>query len=123
MLKRPRNQPKIAHRTRSFRGRLPRRQPGPTEKLHIGSWLAALELKQIDVAQRAKIGRAYLNNLINPKTPDKPPNPSALVMLRLSRVMGVSVNELYEEPPTRAELARLRRYQPATLGSLLETRS
>lgn len=126
MAERPKKPGKLGPRTKATHPKKvakPKVTPaGPHEQLHIGQWLAVLELQQIDVAKSAKIGRAYMNNLINPKKPDKPPKPSALVMLRISRAMGVSVNELYETPPTKAELERLRRYQPSTLGSLLEAR-
>lgn len=123
MAKRPTKPGKFGSRTKPTRQQAPKARlqpgPGPSEQLHIGQWLSALDLQQIDVARDAKIGRAYLNNLINPKNPDKPPKPSALVMLRVSRAMGVSVNDLYAPPPTKAEIARLRSYQSTTLGSLM----
>lgn len=123
MAKRPTKSGKHGSRTKPTRPQKPAKSrvqaAGPHEQLQLGQWLAALDLQQIDVAKDAKIGRAYMNNLINPKNPEKPPKPSALVMLRVSRAMGVSVNDLYAPPPTKAEIARLRSYQSTTLGSLM----
>lgn len=94
--------------------------PGPTEMLHLGLWISALELKQIDVAEKSGFGRAYINNLINPKK-ERHRNPSAIALLRISRAIGVTVNELFELPPSKAELSRLRRLRPETLGNLVDT--
>ncbi len=86
--------------------------------LFLGEWLDRLDLKQSEIADEAKITRAYMNNLVNPPKDKKRKNPSIAVMLRIYKATGVSVNDLYTPPPSRAESARLKQYQQSTIDAL-----
>jgi transcriptional regulator with XRE-family HTH domain len=86
--------------------------------LFLGQWLDRLKLKQSEIADKVGITRAYMNNLCNPPKGQKRKNPSISVMLRISKATGVSVNDLYSPPPSRAESLRLRQYQASTIDAL-----
>ncbi len=95
-----------------------RAEPQEPPELFLGEWLDRLGLQQKEVAQAAGITPAYLNNLVNPAKLKQRKNPRIAVMLRISAAIGVSINDLYKRPPTRAEADRLRQFQPSTIDAL-----
>lgn len=71
------------------------------------------------MAKAAGIGKSYMSLMVSGKRN----NPAAVKLLWISQVLEVTVNELYTPPPTKVELARLRKFQPKTIESLLESGS
>lgn len=92
-----------------------RRPPRPNEVLYLGQWLARLEREQSEVAKAAGIGKSYMSLMVSGKRD----NPATVKLLRISRVLGVTVNSLYEAPPTKEEMERIRQMGPGPLAVML----
>jgi transcriptional regulator with XRE-family HTH domain len=86
------------------------------KKLHLGEWLARLNVKQADLARDVEVSEPYLSNLIS----GKKLNPSVSLLLTISDRLGISVNDLYKPPPSIAALEDLRNYSPSVVQQLLE---
>jgi len=84
-------------------------------KFYLGEWIARLQRSQVDVAEAVGIGKPYLSQLIS----GEKKNPSAALVLQLSEVLGVTVNDLYKPPPTAASVESLRAYSPGVLQQLI----
>lgn len=88
--------------------------------LYIGQWASRLQRKPSEIARAVGITESYLSLLISG---DKK-NPSATLLMDISEVLGISVNDLYRPPPTRevtGAVVQLRPDQLAVLGELLDT--
>jgi transcriptional regulator with XRE-family HTH domain len=75
-----------------------RREPVRARTLYLGQWLAVLSRKPSEVARAINCNEGYLSLLISGK---QKRNPSTELILDLSDELGVSVNALYNPPPTR----------------------
>lgn len=113
MVKRPRNVPKAPNRTKARRRRALPRKPLP--QLFLSEWLARLKKKQQEIAKAAGIGKSYMSQIVSLQKDD----PSAAIVFWISEALGVTVNDLYRPPPTRAEIDKLREYRRATIESLI----
>jgi transcriptional regulator with XRE-family HTH domain len=89
------------------------------ERLFIGEWIEALGAKQKDVADASGIGESYLSLLID----GTKKNPSALILYKISEHLGVSVNDLYNAPPPKAELEMLGQVPPRLWRAFLEVQA
>ncbi len=92
--------------------------PPQRRKFYLGQWIRCLNLKQVEVAEAAKISESYLSQLIsNPKK-----NPKAEVLLAISEFLKLTVNDLYDPPPVKGEMEATQQLSPrqsAALGALL----
>jgi transcriptional regulator with XRE-family HTH domain len=95
---------------------MPSKPPGQYRKLYLGEWLARLNMKAEHVAKEVDIQPSYLSMLIS----GEKKNPSARLLLAISEVMRVSVNDLYRPPPPAAQLESLKDLSPQLLNRLLE---
>lgn len=95
-------------------------QPKVTRELKLGRWLAALNVKAVDVANYMGCSQAYLSNLINNKVEK---NPSTDFMLDLSEFLGVGINDLYDDPPPPAEVEALGRLNRRQWAAILEVQA
>jgi transcriptional regulator with XRE-family HTH domain len=86
------------------------------KKLHLGEWLARLNVKQADLARDIDITESYLSKLIS----GKKVNPAVSLLLQISDRLGLSVNDLYKPPPSIAALEDLRNYSPGVVKQLLD---
>jgi transcriptional regulator with XRE-family HTH domain len=86
------------------------------KKLHLGEWLARLNVKQADLARDVEVSEPYLSNLIS----GKKLNPSINLLLRISDQLGLSVNDLYKQPPSISSLEDLKNFSPAVIQKLLD---
>jgi transcriptional regulator with XRE-family HTH domain len=86
------------------------------KKLHLGEWLARLSVKQTDLARDVSITESYLSNLIS----GKKVNPSISLLLQISDRLGLSVNDLYKQPPSISAIEDLKNFSPAVVKQLLE---
>lgn len=111
----PRKGRKPASRSTSAKKRKPALDPA--EQLRLGVWLSRLDKKQVDVVAGTGLSKGYVNNLINPKDPTKPPNPSVIAMLRISRFLNVTINMLFEEPPTKEVVDEYKKLHPAQIAA------
>ena len=94
--------------------RMARRPTRQFRRLYIGEWISRLGRTQAEVAKEAGIGAPYLNNLI---AGDRR-NPGAHVLLEISEVLGISVNDLYRQPPPREAIEAVERLTPAEIATL-----
>lgn len=84
--------------------------------LHLGPWLALFGATETQAGEAAGCGQSYIANLIN----GRKKNPSALILLRISEWLGVTVNDLYQPPPTRSEIAPMAKLSPKARDSILD---
>lgn len=88
------------------------------KKLHLGEWLARLNVKQADLARDVEVSEPYLSNLIS----GKKLNPSINLLLKISDRLGITVNDLYKPPPSISALDDLKNFSPAAVQQLLDQR-
>jgi hypothetical protein len=69
-------------------------------ELHLGPWLKLFEVSETEAAKAGGCGQSYISNLIA----GRKENPSALILLRISEYLGITVNDLYRMPPNRADV-------------------
>jgi transcriptional regulator with XRE-family HTH domain len=87
--------------------------------LFLGPWLIRLNRKQVDLVKAVGITPTYASELVN----DPSKNPSPNVLLSISEWLGITVNDLYMEPPPASAVQAAGELSPAeiaTLGRLLE---
>lgn len=82
----PFNHQRMGRRPESGKERIP---------LYVGEWIAALGLKQKDVAAEAGIGEPHLTNI---KTEGRQ-DPSYSTLFRIADAMGITVDDLRHMPP------------------------
>ena len=63
--------------------------------LYVGEWITLMKKTREEICEGASIEKAYLAQLIS----GEKKNPSAKVVLGISEVLGVTVNDLYKKPP------------------------
>ena len=68
--------------------------------LHLGAWLALFQVSETEAGKIAGVGQSYIANLIS----GFKKNPSALILMDISEYLGITVNDLYQRPPSRAEM-------------------
>jgi transcriptional regulator with XRE-family HTH domain len=88
-------------------------------KNFLGAWIDLLEAEQKAVADAAGVGASYISNICR----NVGKRPSIDVMLNISEFLGVSVNDLYKEPPPKSTLDRMADYSPMTRETLLRKRN
>lgn len=103
------------HGRMTKRPRTPRKRPErPNQPLYIGQWIAALGLRQTDVAKDAGINEGYLSQLISGERT----NPSGGILWAISRAMGIEARKLNEPPPSREILEALRKLDRGLINRL-----
>jgi DNA-binding XRE family transcriptional regulator len=93
-------------------GKLPKRT---LRTIHLAEWMTALEWTPTTLAKDVGVTSSYISNLCAAKKQ----NPSSHVMYDISRVMGITVNDLYQLPPAPGVMAVLSAYSPAARQALL----
>lgn len=93
---------------------MPRSSTRLFRPLYVGEWVAQSRRQQEDIAESAGITDAYLSELMS----GKKKNPSAHVLRALSEVLGITINDFYEKPPTAAQMDRLKNLSPADAATL-----
>jgi transcriptional regulator with XRE-family HTH domain len=89
------------------------------KKLHLGEWLARLNVKQADLARDVDITESYLSKLIS----GKKVNPAISLLLKISDRLGITVNDLYKPPPSISALDDLKNFSQAAVQQLLDQRA
>lgn len=85
--------------------------------LHLGEWLARLDRTQSEVAERVGIGKSYMSSLVS-----NAKNATPLTLLAISEELGITVNDLFKEPPPKSAMEKINRFRPdqiAALGDLI----
>lgn len=98
-------------------GKLPARTYPP---IYLDDWMKLFGKGPIDLAKpHTGVTASYISNLC---APGRRQNPSALVMLQISRVLGITVNDLYVKPPSAGIVEALAEYSPAAQEKLLSVK-
>lgn len=110
----PKNRRQLAFET-AKKKRRQKPKPRPNEVLYLGQWLHQLGKEQSEIAKAAGIGKSYMSLMVS----GKKDNPAALKLLRISRALGVSVNNLYEPPPSKEEMERFRQMGAGQVATIM----
>lgn len=84
--------------------------------LRLGAWLEFFGLGPTKVAEETGVSQPYISNLVAGRKKD----PSALKLLLISRFLGVTVNDLYEEPPRRSDVEAVQRLSSQAQATILK---
>lgn len=92
----------------------------PRPKLYLGEWLFVLDVKPAAVAREIGVTESYLSELI---AGIEKINPSSALTFAISEFLGLTVNDLYRPPPSKAAIEAAGSPTPpqiAALGQLLD---
>lgn len=101
-----------------FRMPAPRKKP-QFRKLFIGEWLNRLGKKPVEAANAIGVTEPYMSEIIS----GKKKNPGHAILFDLSEWLGISMNDFYRQPPSRAAVEAVENLNPsqlATLGAMLD---
>lgn len=87
-------------------------------ELYLGDWLDTLGMPVGEAAEVAKCDQSYISNMKGKRKA----NPSALILLRISIALGITVNDFYQKPPTVSETAAFDRLSPKAQQTILRSR-
>ena len=88
----------------------------PPRPIFLGQWL---ELFEIDVTEAAKAGgvtQGYVSNIIA----NRKPNVNVMILLHISEMMGITINDMYLRPPTSEQTAAMVALSPQARESLVQ---
>lgn len=85
-----------------------------TRSLRLGKWLRRLGMKQNQVADSLRITESYVSDLVN----DPTVNPSPVLLLELSELLDITVNDLYNDPPDGDDVDNMGGVGPKALKRL-----
>src|SRR5260370_32101550 len=91
--------------------RMPSVRHSQYKKLHLGEWLARLNVKQADLARDVGASEPYLSNLIS----GKKHNPAVSLLLKVSDRLRIKLNDLYKSPPSSCAHGDLHSLSPPAL--------
>ncbi len=72
-----------------------KKPPERFDTLYIGQWITKLGRKQGEVAKKSGVDEGYMSQLIS----GEKTNPGGPYLMAISEELGITVNQLYEEPP------------------------
>jgi len=84
-------------------------------KLYLNQWLVRLGKRPVDLAKHLGVGQPYITNLGK----GTKSNPSVPILLEMSEFLGITVNDLFKEPPKARSVEELRGYSPSAVRQLL----
>lgn len=86
--------------------------------IFIDEWLEITGHSRADAADAADVDVSYIANIQGKRRQ----NPSAYVLLAISELMGVTVNDLFRKPPPESALQMLAGFSPSAQEKLLSRR-
>lgn len=99
-------------------GGMPAPKRTSTRKLYLSEWLARLSKRPVDLAKHLGVGESYVSNMrSNRKT-----NPSVDILLAISEFLGITVNDLFKQPPKAIIMTDLQGYSAEAIQQLLAAR-
>jgi transcriptional regulator with XRE-family HTH domain len=96
-----------------------KRKPKVLPPLYIGQWIRALGYTPAEVARGVPINEGYLSQLIAGKVKK---NPSAAMLVGISRFLNVPLDYLYQPPPDREFIQQAATLDPLVLSRLRSIR-
>lgn len=89
------------------------------KSIFLGEWIDAIPGRtRKGAAGAAGIKESYISNLSS----GRKANPSSLVMLAVSEYLGITVNDLYQPPPSKTALKELATLSPSAREALMRGR-
>lgn len=86
-------------------GMAKKNQP-PKRIIHLKAWMELEPIGPTELAEIAGCTQSYISNL----AANRKPNPNVLFLLAISEYFGITVNDLYEPPPSAAQIIDLQGY-------------
>ena len=83
------------------------------DKLFIGEWMAALNVRPTDLAKRVGVSKAYISQLAH--NPRKAEGLTRKREYAIAAALGITVQLLLHPPPSTVELEHLNRFDQSTL--------
>jgi hypothetical protein len=93
-----------------------KRQSDDEPEIFLGQWLDFFETDVTVAAKAAGCSQSYISNIIA----NRKPNVNVLYLLRISEMLGVTINDFYRPLPKKSELAALKELSPKAQASILE---
>ena len=94
-------------------------RPRPQRGLRLGEWLDAMGFTVGQAAAAANVDQSYISNMIA----GRKGNPGALILLPISEMMGITINDLYTVPPPKAVLDAMHRLSPKARQRIIDGKS
>jgi transcriptional regulator with XRE-family HTH domain len=95
-----------------------RAAPEPPPNIYLGDWLELLGIGPSEAARIAGCSQSYISNISR----GVKPNINVLFLLRISEAIGITVNDLYQRPPSHAQLEQVASYSTTARATLLNLR-
>lgn len=88
----------------------------PPPEIFLGQWLDFFEVDVGDAAKAAGCTQGYVSNIIA----NRKPNVNVLYLLKISDVLGVTINDFYRQLPRKAELDAFKKLSPKAQAAILQ---
>jgi plasmid maintenance system antidote protein VapI len=85
-------------------------------EIFLGQWLDFFEKDVTEAAKAAGCSQSYVSNIIA----NRKPNVNVLLLLRISDLLGITVNDFYRPLPKKSELEALKELSPKAQAAILE---
>lgn len=96
----------------SLMGKKPKLEPRP---IYLGAWLDLFDVDVTKAAKAAGVTQGYVSNIIA----NRKPNVNVLILLSISEMLGITVNDMYQRPPTAEQTAAMAGLSPQARESLI----
>ena len=93
-------------RRKTIRPASPREWWKETDRIFLGEWLIALDMKAAELARNTGINEGYISQIVN----NQKDNPSSKMVHALALGLGIPAKLLYEPPPTKEALRDAAKY-------------
>ena len=94
--------------------RKPKSLQPPPRTIYLGEWLTRLGISVNDAAKAGGVGQSYISNMIA----GRKDRPETSIMLGISELLGITVNDLYKRPPPQSTVDGLGELSPSARAAL-----
>lgn len=88
----------------------------PQRPIFLGLWLNLFEIDVTEAAKAGGVTQGYVSNIIA----NRKPNVNVMILLPISEMMGITINDLYHRPPTNEQTAAMAALSPQARESLVQ---
>ena len=92
-----------------------RGEPIPRD-MFLGQWMTFFDKGPTELANAANCSAGYISNM----AADRKGNINVLFLLPISEALGITVNDLFKPPPTKAQAAQLQNYSAVAQHAILD---
>ena len=86
--------------------------------IFLRQWLEFLDTDVTEAAGIAGVTQGYMSNIIA----NRKPNVNVLILLKLSDILGVTINDFYQPPPSEAQIKALKNLSSKAQATVLARR-